>query len=78
MRKNLPLLSVITPVYNREALLKKCFDSLYRQTETDFEWIVVDDGSTDSTPEVMKNIMDMEKTFPVIYVRNTNGGKEYE
>lgn len=75
MRKKAPLLSVITPVYNREALLKKCFDSLCRQTENDFEWIVIDDGSTDSTQEIMKNIMDMEKTFPIIYVRKTNGGK---
>ncbi|HBM98446.1 MAG TPA: hypothetical protein DD413_03380, partial [Ruminococcus sp.] len=40
-------LTIITPTYNRKDLLKKCFQSLMKQTCFDFEWIIVDDGSTD-------------------------------
>lgn len=75
MKKDLPYLSVITPAYNRCGLLRICYESLCRQTVYDFEWIVVDDGSKDHTPEVMKEIADRESRFPVIYVRKENGGK---
>src|SRR5690606_12336104 len=45
--------SVIVPAYNRAALLPRCLDSLRGQTFDDFEVIVVDDGSTDATPELV-------------------------
>ena len=41
------LLTVFTPTYNRAEYLKKCYDSLVKQTSTDFVWQVVDDGSDD-------------------------------
>ena len=47
-----PFLTIITPVYNRASLLGACYESLCRQTELDFEWIVVDDGSTDGSAEL--------------------------
>ena len=75
MKNEMPFLSVITPAYNRGDLLKTCYGSLCGQTVYDFEWIVVDDGSTDHTPEVMKRIADEDERFPVIYVRKENGGK---
>lgn len=75
MEKQYPMLSIITPTYNRGNLLKECFQSLNSQTEMDFEWIVVDDGSTDNTEEIMRQIADADKAFPVTYVKKENGGK---
>lgn len=45
-------LSIITPTYNRANLLSACYASLCQQTDLDFEWIVIDDGSTDDTEAV--------------------------
>ena len=45
-----PFFSVIVPTYNNEADLEKCIRSILDQTYSDFELILVDDGSTDSTP----------------------------
>ena len=45
------LLSIVTSTYNRSALLRRCFDSLCVQTDNRFEWIIVDDGSTDETAQ---------------------------
>lgn len=67
------LLSVITPAYNRAHLLTSCFESLNEQTDLDFEWIIVDDGSTDSTPETVRSF-DTDR-FPIVYINKPNGGK---
>lgn len=53
-----PLVSVVVPTYNRAHLIKKSIDSILKQTYQDFEIIVVDDGSTDNTNEVIKSITD--------------------
>ncbi len=45
----MPEISVIVPVYNVEKYLRRCIDSILNQTFTDFELILVDDGSTDSS-----------------------------
>lgn len=68
-----PLLSIVTPVYNRAALIKTCWESLARQTDKDFEWIVVDDGSSDGSADVVRGLPDAG--FPVILVEKENGGK---
>ena len=65
-------ISVITPVYNRAELLNKCFQSLVAQTSYDFEWIIVDDGSTDNTLEVAQSFM---ADFPIKVISKPNGGK---
>ena len=44
-----PVLSIITPTYNRRHLLPRVLASVTQQTLTDFEWVIVDDGSTDET-----------------------------
>ena len=65
--------SIVTPTYNRASLLNKCYESLLNQTSFNFEWIVVDDGSSDNTEEVVKSF-DTDK-FTINYVKKTNGGK---
>ena len=49
------LITVFTPTYNRAHLLPRLYESLYKQTFKDFEWLIVDDGSTDETREVVEN-----------------------
>ena len=46
------MISVIVPVYNVEKYLRKCVDSILNQTYTDFELLLVDDGSTDGCPQI--------------------------
>jgi glycosyltransferase involved in cell wall biosynthesis len=62
-----PLVSVITPVYNGERYLREALESLFAQDYEPFEAIVVDDGSTDATPEIAQS-------FPVQYLRQENQG----
>ncbi len=68
-----PYLSIVTPTYNRGHLLKTCYESLLHQTDRDFEWIIVDDGSSDNTEQVVKAFANAD--FPLIYVKKENGGK---
>lgn len=75
MENSTPTLSIVTPAYNRGKLLRNCYESLQKQTCMDFEWIVVDDGSTDFTEEVMADIKSEIQSFDIIYVQKKNGGK---
>lgn len=65
-------LSIVTPVYNREKLLDRCFQSLISQTRDDFEWIIIDDGSTDNSLEVARSFI---ADFPIKVITKHNGGK---
>lgn len=67
-------LSIVTPTYNRAYILSKCYDSLVAQTCQDFEWIVVDDGSTDTTEELVQSFI-LEKKISIRYIKTENGGK---
>lgn len=67
------MISIVTPTYNRAHLLNRCYESLLNQTSLNFEWIIVDDGSSDNTEEVVK-AFDTDR-FSVIYVKKANGGK---
>ncbi len=51
--KRLPLVSVIVPCYNEEETINLCIESLLSQTYKPLEIIVVDDASTDKTPEII-------------------------
>ena len=56
--KNYPLITVIIPLYNGEKYIRRSIESVLAQTYTNYELIVVDDGSTDSGSEVVQNIYD--------------------
>ena len=63
--------SVLTPTYNRAHVLHRVYDSLNRQTTRDFEWVVVDDGSTDETPALLAR-WQAEADYPITWFRYTN------
>lgn len=68
-------MTIITPTYNRGYILKNAFNSLCRQSDREFEWIIVDDGSTDNTEEIVKGWMDKDVFFTIRYYKQKNGGK---
>ncbi len=67
-------LTVFTPTYNRRELLIRAYESLCRQTLMDFEWLIVDDGSTDGTDDEVKGWIDASR-IPIRYHYRENGGK---
>ena len=62
--------SVLTVTWNRAHVLERGYNSLNRQGEKNFEWVVVDDGSTDNTPDLVKHWAH-EAEFPIIYYLHT-------
>ncbi len=68
------LITVITPTYNRAYTLKRCYDSLKIQTNKNFEWIIVDDGSTDNTRILIESFI-TENIMPIDDIYQKNGGK---
>lgn len=68
------LLTVFTPTYNRANLIHKCYESLKRQTVKDFEWLIIDDGSSDNTRKVVQNWIGVETEFKIRYIYKENGG----
>lgn len=66
--------TIFTPTYNRAYRLAALYDSLKNQTSRDFEWLIIDDGSSDGTEELVKPWID-EQVIPVRYIRQANGGK---
>lgn len=67
-------ITVFTPTYNRAYILPKCYESLCRQTCKDFEWLIIDDGSTDSTKELVAQWQTQENGYPIRYIYKQNGG----
>lgn len=65
-----PLLSIIVPVYNAEKWIKKCIDSILSQTFSDFELILVDDGSKDSSGRICDDYKSTDKRIKVLHVAN--------
>lgn len=68
------LLTVFTPAYNRADLLPRCFESMKRQTNKDFIWMIIDDGSTDGTRELVESWMKEKQDFEIQYFYKENGG----
>lgn len=69
-----PVLTVITPTYNRAHLIERIYRSLLRQTDKSFEWIIVDDGSSDNTMQVVTRWINAAP-FKITYVKQHNQGK---
>ena len=68
------MLTVFTPAYNRADMLSRLYRSLCDQTCKDFEWLIVDDGSTDETASVVQSFVNEEK-INIRYIKKENGGK---
>lgn len=66
--------TVFTPTYNRAYILHKLYESLLRQTKKDFEWLVVDDGSTDDTESLIQKWI-KEGSLNIRYYKQENQGK---
>ena len=70
------LITVFTPTYNRAHLLPRLYESLKAQTCQDFEWLIVDDGSTDNTAEVLAPLLQEGLgEAKMRYFKQPNGGK---
>lgn len=67
-------ITIITPTYNRGELLKRLYESLKNQTNNDFKWLIVDDGSTDNT-QVVIGEFEKENLIDIHSIRQNNGGK---
>lgn len=67
-------ITIITPTYNRAKLLPKLYQSLLEQTNHDFEWMVIDDGSQDDTQELVRGYVE-EGAIKVSYEKQENAGK---
>lgn len=67
--------TVFTPTYNRGYAINNLYQSLLRQTSMDFEWVVIDDGSTDGTEDLFTKWNSNEKGFSINYLKTSNGGK---
>ncbi len=68
-------ITVFTPTYNRKDLIDRLYQSLLQQTQKNFEWLVVDDGSSDDTENFFVKLSSMEQPFPIRYIKQNNGGK---
>lgn len=68
-----PTLTIFTPTFNRAYSLHLCYESLKRQTCKDFIWLIIDDGSTDNTKELINSWIE-ESVVPIKYYYQENQG----
>ena len=66
-------LTILTPTYNRKSTIDRLYRSLINQSNHLFQWLIIDDGSTDGTDELIESFKKHE--FDLQYVRKNNGGK---
>lgn len=69
-----PLLTVFTPAFNRAYTLPRTYESMKNQKNTDFIWLIVDDGSSDNTAELVKQWQNEDNDFEIRYIYKENGG----
>lgn len=74
METKKPFLTIFTPIYNRAYIITKLYESLCRQTCDDFEWLIVNDGSTDNINELISKFQ-AENKITIRYLSQPNGGK---
>ena len=68
------MITIFTPTYNRAYIIGKLYQSLCKQTCQDFEWLILDDGSTDNTESIIKSYNE-ENKIVIRYHKQENGGK---
>lgn len=68
------MITIFTPTYNRGYIIEKLYQSLCNQTSNDFEWLVIDDGSTDNTQDLIQRFIS-ENKINIRYIYKENGGK---
>ena len=66
-------LTVFTPTFNRASLLPRLYDSLKAQTNQNFVWMIINDGSSDNTDEVVKSFLE-ENFLEIEYIKQKNQG----
>ena len=67
-------ITIFTPTYNRGYIIRKCYESLCRQSNKNFLWLIVDDGSTDNTEDIVNSFIN-EGIIQIIYRKQRNSGK---
>ncbi|QBP42012.1 glycosyltransferase family 2 protein [Paenisporosarcina antarctica] len=70
----MPIITVFTPTYNRAHTLHKCYESLKRQTNKNFIWLIIDDGSIDETQNIVDRWTNECIDFEIKYIYKINGG----
>lgn len=70
MENNQPKISVIVPIYNAEKYLHRCIDSILNQTFTDFEVLLINDGSTDQSPAICDEYAKRDSRVRVFHKEN--------
>lgn len=68
-------ITVFTPTYNRGYIIENLYQSLQKQTYTNFEWLIIDDGSSDDTEELFARWHQENNPFDIRYYKVENGGK---
>lgn len=68
-------LTIFTPTFNRASTLKRLFESLCKQSDRRFEWLIVDDGSTDNTKKCIDSFVEQNVDFNIKYYYQKHGGK---
>ena len=69
------MITIFTPTYNRKKTLPKLYESLKNQNDKDFEWLIVDDGSSDGTDKLIEEYK-KENILNIRYFYKENGGKQ--
>ena len=70
MSGDIPLISVVMATYNHEKYIAEAIQSILDQTFTDFELVIINDGSTDRTDEIIKTVKDAR----IVYIAQKNQG----
>lgn len=70
----MPILTVFTPAYNRAHTITRTYESLKKQRCKDFIWLVIDDGSTDNTADLVRHWQKSDNGFEIRYIYKENGG----
>lgn len=68
------LLTIFTPTYNRANKLENVYNSLKNQISSEYEWLIVDDGSIDNTKKIVEKFIN-DSLLNVRYIKKDNGGR---